>query len=169
MSELHNDATDNLLGSMIIGGHYMIPEVGLFFNHRLFRGNRSTKTNALDFAAFSSPNCPELATIGISVKVNWNLVRRPNSISPFSIQTNLSTSHVACLRIFPGIMPQMLRGVLKLPGLRGLILETFGSGNAPEDEELIEVLREGIASGVVVVSVTQCIFPNSIFHHPPTY
>ncbi|TGZ82878.1 asparaginase-domain-containing protein [Ascodesmis nigricans] len=156
MSELHNDATDNLLGSMIIGGHYMVPEVCLFFNHRLLRGNRSTKVNALDFAAFASPNCPDLATIGISVNVNWNQVRRPNSISPFSIQTNLSTSHVACLRIFPGIMPQMLRGVLKLPGLKGLILETFGSGNAPQDDELIEVLREGIESGIVVVSVTQC-------------
>lgn len=134
----------------------MVPEVCLFFNHRLFRGNRSTKSNATDFNAFSSPNFPALAKIGITVHVNWDQVRRPDSISPFSVQTDVSTSHVACLRIFPGIMPQMVRGVLKLPGLRGLILETFGSGNAPEDDELIEVLREGIAGGIVVVSVTQC-------------
>ena len=162
MTELHNDATDNLLGSLIIAGHYMIPEVCLFFNHRLYRGNRATKTNAHDFAAFSSPNHPPLAKVGISTAVNWAVVRRPSRISPFSIQTDLGTSQVACLRIFPGLMPEMVRGVLKLSGLRGLILETFGAGNAPEDAELIEVLREGIERGIVIVNVTQCV---SL--HPP--
>jgi len=156
MTELHNDATDNLLGSLIIAGHYMIPEVCLFFNHRLYRGNRATKINAHDFAAFSSPNHPPLAKVGISTMVNWTVVQRPARISPFSIQTDISTSHVACLRIFPGILPEMVRGVLRLPGLRGLILETFGAGNAPEDAELIEVLREGIERGIVIVNVTQC-------------
>lgn len=170
MTELHNDATDNLLGSLIIAGHYMIPEVCLFFNHRLFRGNRATKSNAHDFNAFSSPNHPALAKVGISTAVNWNYVRRPATISPFIIQTDVSTSHIACLKIFPGILPEMIKGVLKLPGLRGLVLETFGSGNAPEDARLIEVLREGIANGVVIVSVTQCKFLHSLlnerFNHP---
>lgn len=156
MSELHNDATDNLLGSLIIAGHYMIPEVCLFFNHKLFRGNRATKTNAHDFAAFSSPNHPALAKVGISTTVNWGFVRRPSRISPFSVQTDFETSHVACLRVFPGILPQMVRGVLQLPGLRGLILETFGAGNAPEDAELTDALRDGIERGIVVVNVTQC-------------
>jgi lysophospholipase len=156
MTELHNDATDNLLGSLIIAGHYMIPEVCLFFNYKLYRGNRVTKTNAHDFAAFSSPNHPPLAKVGISTAINWTVVQRPSRISPFSIQTDLKTSHVACLRIFPGLMPEMVRGVLKLSGLRGLILETFGAGNAPEDAELIEVLREGIERGIVIVNVTQC-------------
>lgn len=156
MTELHSDATDNLLGSLIIAGHYMIPEVCLFFNHKLFRGNRATKSNAHDFAAFTSPNHPPLAKVGISTSVNWPVVQRPSRISPFSIQIDLNTSHVACLRIFPGILPQMVRGVLQLPGLKGLILETFGSGNAPEDGELIDVLREGIQQGIVIVNVTQC-------------
>jgi lysophospholipase len=163
MSELHNDATDNLLGSLIIAGHYMIPEVCLFFNHKLFRGNRATKSNAHDFAAFSSPNHPPLAKVGISTTVNWNVVQRPSRISPFSIQTDLNTSHVACLRIFPGILPQMVRGVLQLPELRGLILETFGAGNAPEDAELIDVLREGIQRGIVIVNVTQCTLSYGAF------
>jgi len=156
MTELHSDATDNLLGSLIIAGHYMIPEVCLFFNHQLFRGNRATKTNAHDFKAFSSPNFPPLAKVGISTTVHWTLVNRPSRISPFSIQHDLETSHVACLRVFPGILPEMVKGVLNLKGLRGLILETFGAGNAPEDEELFAVLREGIARGIIVVSVTQC-------------
>ncbi|CCX34481.1 asparaginase-domain-containing protein [Pyronema domesticum] len=156
MTELHSDAEGNLLGSLIIAGHYMIPEVCLFFNHKLFRGNRATKVNAHDFAAFASPNHPPLAKVGISTAVNWSMVHRPSKISPFSIQTSLETSHVACLRIFPGLMPEMVRGILRLPGLRGLILETFGAGNAPEDTELIEVLREGITRGIVIVNVTQC-------------
>ncbi len=116
----------------------------------------ATKTNAHDFKAFSSPNFPPLAKVGISTTVHWTLVNRPSRISPFSIQHDLETSHVACLRIFPGILPEMVRGVLNLKGLRGLILETFGAGNAPEDEELFAVLREGIARGIIVVSVTQC-------------
>lgn len=74
----------------------------------------------------------------------------------FSIQTSLSTAHVACLRIFPGILPEMVRGVLKLKDLKGLVLETFGAGNAPEDGELIGVLEEGVKRGVVIVNVTQC-------------
>lgn len=115
-----------------------------------------TKTNAHDFKAFTSPNFPPLAKVGISTNVHWSLVNRPSLISPFSVQTQLETSHVACLRIFPGILPEMVRGVLNLKGLQGLILETFGAGNAPEDEELFAVLREGIERGIVVVSVTQC-------------
>lgn len=74
----------------------------------------------------------------------------------FSVQTSLSTAHVACLRIFPGILPEMVRGVLRLKDLRGLVLETFGAGNAPEDDELIGVLEEGVKRGVVIVNVTQC-------------
>lgn len=131
-----------------------------------FDGCRVTKTNAHDFKAFSSPNYPPLATVGISTTVNWSLVQRPSRISPFSVQTDLKTSHVACLRVFPGIMPEMVRGVLRLDGLQGLILETFGSGNAPEDAELLEVLREGIERGIVIVSVTQCKLSGPV---PPTY
>ncbi|KAH0610754.1 uncharacterized protein H6S33_011181 [Morchella sextelata] len=156
MSELQNDATDNLLGSLIIAGHYMIPEVCLFFNHKLFRGNRATKTNAHDFHAFTSPNFPPLARVGISANINWPLIERPSTMQPFSVQTSLSTAHVACLRIFPGILPEMVRGVLALKNLRGLVLETFGAGNAPEDGELIGVLKEGAQNGVVIVNVTQC-------------
>lgn len=74
----------------------------------------------------------------------------------FSIQTSLSTAHVACLRIFPGILPEMVRGVLRLKDLKGLVLETFGAGNAPEDDELIGVLEEGVQRGVVIVNITQC-------------
>ncbi|KAJ5104610.1 hypothetical protein NUU61_001957 [Penicillium alfredii] len=159
MLELQNDATDNLLGSLVVAGHFMIPEVCLYFNNRLFRGNRSTKVAASDFAAFDAPNCTPLAvTTSMRTNVNWDMVHRPTSLEHFSIRTNLDTTHVACLRIFPGIKPEMVDAVLKLDGLRGLILETFGAGNAPsgQDNAMINVLASAIQRGIVIVNVTQC-------------
>lgn len=160
MLALQNDATDNLLGSLVVAGHFMIPEVCLYFDNKLFRGNRSVKVAATDFAAFDSPNCSPLAvTTSMRTNVNWELVNRPRNIENFSIQTNLDTTHVACLRIFPGIKPQMVDAVLKLEGLRGLVLETFGAGNAPhgKDNAMTKVLAEAIYRGIVIVNVTQCM------------
>ncbi|KAF9885412.1 hypothetical protein FE257_012934 [Aspergillus nanangensis] len=160
MLELQNDATDNLLGSLVVAGHFMIPEVCLYFNNKLFRGNRSSKVAASDFAAFDSPNCPPLAvTTSMRTNVNWQLVYRPRSIQQFHIQTNLDTKHVACLRIFPGIQPEMVDAVLRLDGLRGLVLETFGAGNAPhgQDNAMTKVLADAIKRGIVIVNVTQCL------------
>jgi lysophospholipase len=156
---LQSDAVDNLLGSLIIAGTFMIPEVCLFFHHSLYRGNRCTKISASSFSAFASPNCEPLATISATgTHVNWSLIRRPTSIAKFSIQINLDTSHVACLRIFPGIKPEMLDSVLRVPSLRGLILETFGAGNAPsgEDGSMTAVISAAIARGIVIVNVSQC-------------
>lgn len=159
MLQLQNDATDNLLGSLVVAGHFMIPEVCLYFNNKLFRGNRSTKVAASDFAAFDAPNCPPLAvTTSMRTNVNWDMVHRPTTLEHFRIQTNLDTAHVACLRIFPGIKPEMVDAVLKLDGLRGLVLETFGAGNAPsgQDNAMINVLAAAIRRGIVIVNVTQC-------------
>ena len=161
MLELQNDATDNLLGSLIIAGHFMIPEVCLFFNYKLFRGNRVTKVSASDFAAFASPNFPSLADITSSkTNVHWELIHRPTHIKAFSIQTSRDIGHVACLRIFPGIRPEMIDAVLKVDGLRGLILETFGAGNAPggPDGALTKVFAQAIQRGIIIVNVTQCAF-----------
>ena len=160
MLELQNDATDNLLGSLIIAGHFMIPEVCLFFNHKLFRGNRTTKISASDFAAFASPNFPPLATISsLKTHVSWELIYRPTHIKPFSIQTSRAPSDVACLRIFPGIKPEMVDAILQLDGLKGLVLETFGSGNAPggQDGVLTKVFADAVKRGIVIVSITQCM------------
>lgn len=159
MLELQNDATDNLLGSLVVAGHFMIPEVCLYFNNRLFRGNRAVKVSASDFAAFDSPNCAPLAvTTSTRTNVNWELVQRPRGIEHFRLQTDLDTSHVACLRIFPGITPEMVDAVLRLGGLRGLVLETFGAGNAPhgQDNAMTRVLEEAIQRGIVIVNITQC-------------
>lgn len=170
MLELQNDATDNLLGSLIIGGHFMIPEVCLFFNYKLFRGCRSTKVSASDFAAFSSPNFPPLGTISsLRTHVSWEVIERPTHLEPFSIQTNSATGEVACLRIFPGIEPRMVEAMLQLDGLKGLVLETFGSGNAPggPDGALTKVFASAIERGIVIVNITQCMTGTvSIMYEP---
>jgi len=156
---LQSDAVDNLLGSLIIAGTFVIPEVCLFFHHTLFRGNRTTKVSASSFEAFASPNCDPLAKVtSLGVDVNWALVRRPTRIAEFQVTKYLDTAHVACLRIFPGIKPEMVDAVLRAPNLRGLILETFGMGNAPGgvDGSLTKVIKHAVERGIVIVNVSQC-------------
>ncbi|KAL9111568.1 MAG: hypothetical protein Q9227_004056 [Pyrenula ochraceoflavens] len=160
MSQRKNDAVENLLDALDIAGHFMIPEVCLCFGSYLYRGNRTTKVSATAFDAFSSPNLPPLAKItAMDVEVAWDLVHRPTSLEKFSIQTNLDTAHVACLRIFPGIKPAMVDAVLQTEGLRGLVLETYGAGNAPggPDHALTKVFQKWTERGVVIVNITQCL------------
>ncbi|OAQ63466.1 lysophospholipase [Pochonia chlamydosporia 170] len=157
---LQSDAVDNLLGSLIIAGTYVIPEVGLFFHHKLYRGNRTTKVSSAAFEAFASPNYEPLAKVnGLGITVNWPLVLRPTSIAEFQVQKHLDTTHVACVRVFPGIKPEMIDAVLHLPDLRGLILETFGMGNVPggSDGRLTHVIQSAVQRGVIVVNVSQCV------------
>jgi 60kDa lysophospholipase len=156
---LVSDAVDNLLGSLIIAGTFLIPEVCLFFHHTLFRGNRTTKVSASQFQAFDSPNCPPLAKVtSIGVDVNWPLVQRPTKIAQFRVTPYLDTAHVACVRIFPGIKPEMVDFVLRVPDLKGLILETFGMGNAPSgvDGSLTKAIGSAVERGIIVVNVSQC-------------
>lgn len=156
---LQSDAVDNLLGSLIIAGTFVIPEVCLFFSHTLFRGNRTTKVSASAFEAFDSPNCEPLAKVtSLGVDVKWSLVRRPTRIAEFQVTKYIDTAHVACLRIFPGIKPEMVDSVLRVPNLKGLILETFGMGNAPGgvDGSLTKVIKEAVERKIVIVNVSQC-------------
>ena len=156
---LQSDAVDNLLGSLIIAGTFVIPEVCLFFHHRLFRGNRTSKVSASSYAAFESPNCEPLARVnGLGIDINWPLVHRPRRIAEFRVTTDLDTAHVACLWIFPGIQPEMVDSVLRLPNLRGLVLASFGMGNTPGgiDGGLTRVIREAIERDTVIVNVSQC-------------
>ncbi|KAK0673997.1 putative L-asparaginase [Cercophora samala] len=156
---LQSDAVDNLLGSLIIAGTFTIPEVCLFFHHTLFRGNRTTKVSASSFEAFDSPNSDALAKVtSLGVDVNWGLVRRPTRIAKFNVTKTLDTTHVASLRIFPGIWPQLVDSVLRVPDLRGLVLETFGMGNAPGgvDGHLTKAIKQAVERGIVIVNVSQC-------------
>ncbi|GAA6034872.1 hypothetical protein JCM8097_009342 [Rhodosporidiobolus ruineniae] len=155
-SGVFTDAIDNVLGSLILAGHFVIPEVCLFFDNHLYRGNRAIKASTESFHAFSSPNLPPLATVGIDVDVDWSRVLRPGP-RPFRAHKSFS-SDVATLRIFPGITSQAVRAFLRPGGgLRGVVIESYGAGNAPRRAELLKAFKEASDQGIVIVNVTQCV------------
>ena len=131
-----------------------VPEVSLYFQNRLFRANRTTKQSAEELSAFVSNNYPPLAEVGVSIQYNRNHIRRPKREGAFGIDTALCED-VAIVKIFPGLNERVFRAMLS-SGARGVVLETYGAGNAPTKEWFIGALRETIESGISVVNVTQC-------------
>jgi lysophospholipase len=155
LSEFRNDAVDNLLNSLIIAGHFVIPEVGLCFDNKLFRGNRCSKVNALDFSAFDSPNLRALVNIGINIDVSWQDVWKPSEIDRF-VAHKVMQPNVASLRLFPGITESTVRAFFA-PHILGVVLETYGSGNAPTNRtDLLDIIKEACDNGIVVVNCSQC-------------
>ncbi|KAI0028517.1 asparaginase-domain-containing protein [Vararia minispora EC-137] len=155
LSQLRNDAVDNLLGALCIAGHYIIPECCLFFDHTLYRGNRVSKFSSHDLNAFSSPNFAPLVKVGIDIIVNWNDVFRQRSLRRFRIMKHVLTTTLATLRLFPGITAATVKSFLQ-PPIKGVVLETFGAGNAPQRTDLMNALREACDRGVVIVAISQC-------------
>ncbi|KAM0788513.1 hypothetical protein ACM66B_001643 [Microbotryomycetes sp. NB124-2] len=154
LSELFTDAIDNMLASLILAGHYAIPEVCVFFNNTLLRGNRSIKASSEELHAFSSPNLPPLASVGIGIDVRWSEVLRPG-LRAFRAHKKLS-SQVATLRIFPGITGEHIRAFFNAEDVRGVVLASYGAGNAPRKPELLQAFKEATDKGVVIVNVSQC-------------
>ncbi len=157
LCELRNDARENLITAMLIAANYPLPEVCLFFGNRLLRGNRSVKVNADGFDAFDSPKFPPLGIAGIGIDIRWDLVLpAPEQKMQVSVKA-FRESRVASLRLFPGISAEVVRNILA-PPINGLVLETYGVGNAPDnDSALLSVLTEADARGVVIVNCTQCL------------
>lgn len=154
LSQLRNDAIDNLLGALTIAGNYIIPECSLYFNHTLYRGNRVYKASTFDLNAFHSPNFPPLVNVGIDIVVNWNDVLRQTSLRRFKAHKEMNP-HVATLRLFPGMTGATARAFLAPPA-RGAVLETFGAGNSPQREDLMDALKQACDAGVVIVAISQC-------------
>jgi L-asparaginase len=159
IGDLRTDAKENLITAIQIASlrsknKAVISEVGLYFEYKLYRGNRTTKINAEHFNAFASPNYPELAESGVHLKINTPFLL-PKSTKKFKINTELD-DNVAIIKLFPGINESVLSALLNIPNLKGIILETYGSGNAPTDEWFISLLKNAIKSGLHIVNVTQC-------------
>lgn len=159
---LRTDGRENLISSIEIAaakdedGRAIVPEVCVFFENRLFRGNRTTKYNAEDFEAFRSANCPPLAEVGIHIKYNRQLIHYPPRWGrPLAIHTDLDT-RVVILKIFPGISREYVEAILGMGNLKAVVLETFGSGNSMSDPWLLDALAAFSASNGIVVNVTQC-------------
>jgi lysophospholipase len=154
LSEVRNDAQSNLLGALTIAGHLVIPEVTVYFNHQLLRGNRIRKVDASGLGAFKSGNLPPLARVGVHIDVAWHLVHAAPS-RPLKLRV-IKEQNVACLRLFPGITAAFLENFFQ-PPLRGAVLLTYGAGNIPDNRpDLLKVLEAAIQRGIVIVNCTQC-------------
>lgn len=154
LSEVRNDALDNVLTSLWLAANHDLNEVCIYFNQKLLRGNRSQKVSALRFDAFDSPNYPPLASIGINIELfKERLLAKPKK--PFSLQ-KIEPQFIANFRLFPGFATTILDYILQEP-LKGLILETYGAGNAQNNEpHFLESLEKATQRGVVIVNCTQC-------------
>lgn len=154
-----NDAQRNLVTAMMIaGGGYGITEVCLFFGTSLMRGNRVTKVHANHWEAFASPNYPNLATSGVELVVNKSLLRnKDSSLSNNDIGNMNKSPYISALRLFPGFSASVLKNILQ-PPLQGLVIEAYGTGNAPDnDPNFLKVIKDAIQSGIVIVICTQCL------------
>ena len=156
------DGKENLISAVEIAaardheGHARVPEVCIFFDSRLLRGNRSTKYSAEAFNAFASPNCPPLAEAGIQIRYNTELIRKPVYWdAQLRAQTHLDT-RVSILKVHPGMTPQVMRSVVSDPLTRACIIETYGSGNALSRDWFLDIVREASEMGKILLNVTQC-------------
>ena len=160
IGDLRTDAKENLITSIQIAGLQVngkpqITEVGLYFEYKLYRANRTTKVNAEHFQAFASPNYPPLVQSGVHLTVNLPALWKRPSGRKMILHKTLD-DQIALVKLFPGISNSMLEHIFSKEGLKGIVLETYGSGNAPTEEFFLDLLKKTIARGVVIVNVTQC-------------
>jgi len=154
-SQMRTDARDNLITSILLASQYDIPEVSLYFHNRLYRGNRTRKTDASGFHAFQSPNFPALVKVGSQISVNQEILLKDPS-KPLKIN-KISRPNVVVLSLFPGFTAKMLEAVFN-SGTQGLVLMTYGMGNAPcNDDQLLTLISDANDKGVIVVNCTQCL------------
>ncbi len=157
---LRTDGRENLITALEIAaaqenGRAIVPEVSLYFQNKLFRATRTTKHSSEQLNAFVSENYPALAEVGVNIHYNYPYIHQATEDSTLRISTSLDTA-VAVIKIFPGITRETFEGMLSLGSVRGIVLETYGSGNAPTSLWFIDALRRAMAEGKVVVNVTQC-------------
>ncbi len=158
---LRSDAKENLLTAIEIAaakdeeGNAIVPEVTIYFEDRLFRANRTTKRNAEHFSAFNSYNYPALAKAGVHITYQPHLVHYSDPNAPLILHTTFDRN-VAVLKLFPGIQQPVVRALLRTRGLKGVVLETFGAGNAPTDKWLYKELKAAVERGIIIVNKTQC-------------
>lgn len=158
LSALRSDGQINLLESLFIAAHYPINEVGLYFNNKLYRGNRCTKIHADGFNAFSSTNYPELLRAGIDIELIKGVIKdhqTQDNLLPLSINT-IQPQPIGVVSLYPGISHQVIANILAQP-VTALILQSYGVGNAPETPELLNQLSLASERGIIIVNRTQCI------------
>lgn len=162
IGEVRTDGEENLITALQIAaatdidGEPMVQEVAILFEDYLWRGNRSTKISADYFNAFKSNNYPYLAKIGLDIQFHKERLLRNHAHRPLKVQYNLDRN-VMFLTIFPGITETTLRHLLATPGIKGIVLKSFGAGNAPTDRWFVDAIHDAVKRGIVIVNVTQCV------------
>ncbi|MCC7333082.1 MAG: type I asparaginase [Flavobacteriales bacterium] len=156
---LRTDAKENLLSAIEIAttqleGKSAVPEVAIYFEYNLYRGNRATKTSAEEFKAFTSPNYPVLAEAGVNLKFNQSIVRNDGN-NKLKLNLNFD-NNIATLKMYPGLSCFIVEALLNAKNLKGVVLETFGAGNATTEKWLIDILNQAISKGIIVLNISQC-------------
>ncbi|MEX0314103.1 MAG: asparaginase [Allomuricauda sp.] len=173
IGDLRTDAKENLITSIQIAalqskGKPVIQEVGLYFEYKLYRANRTTKINAEHFEAFASLNHPPLVESGVHLNVHHSyLLKRPSKSKPLQVHKTLD-DNVMVLKLFPGLNHEVLKSVLNVVGLKALILETYGAGNAPMDAWFLEEIEKAVKKGLHIINVTQCSGGSVVMGHYET-
>jgi L-asparaginase len=157
---LRTDGRENFITAIEIAAASIddtpvVPEVCIYFENSLMRANRTTKYNAEHFNAFVSANMHPLADVGIYIKYNHNLILKPN-FKKLKAHKELNTQ-VAVLKLFPGITKEFVEAFLSIKGLKAIVMETFGSGNAPSETWFVEALQNAVNQGLIILNVTQCL------------
>jgi len=156
LSQLRSDGQVNVLNALFIAANYPISEVSLFFNNKLYRGNRCIKAYADGFNAFDSPNMPVLLEAGINIQlVAGTLAHSVDNVDPLQLSI-MTPQPVGVVHLYPGISSEVIENVIKQP-VKALILRSYGVGNAPQDKALLACLRKAKEQGIVVVNCSQCI------------
>jgi len=172
IGDLRTDAKENLITAIQIAairenGHSKISEVCLYFEYRLYRANRTTKVSAEQFEAFHSPNYPQLGESGVHLIFNDNALISRSKKKDLIISKNFD-ANIVILKIFPGISEQVVKCILEIPNLKGVILETYGAGNAPTVIWFKDLIKEAIDRKIHIVNVTQCISGSVMLGHYET-
>lgn len=157
---LRTDGKENLITSVEIAaaqkkGKSLVPEVCIYFDFRLYRGNRTVKRDSEQFSAFHSVNYPALAVAGVDIRFSSEYIYYPENKGILKVNTRFD-DNVVILKMFPGISQKVFNSILNIPGLKGVVLETFGSGNVPTSRWLINCIKRAIKKNIVILNVTQC-------------
>lgn len=160
ISAMRSDARENLMTALEIAiskanGKPVVPEVCIFFNHMLLRGNRAKKVQSVHFDAFESENYPPLAESGIVIDYNYASIR-PYEEGKKLKYLNRLDNNVMVLKLFPGITKNVVQHCLQMEGLKGIVLETYGSGNSPSEDWFIQSMEEAVDKGLLIFNVSQC-------------
>lgn len=173
IGDLRTDAKENLITTIEIAaakknGKPIISEVGLYFEYKLYRANRTTKINAEQFEAFTSMNYPPLAESGVHLNFNEHLLHSHKDIAEKLVVRKKLDTNIAILKLFPGITKNVVESILNIKGLKGVVLETYGAGNALTQEWFLNLLKISIRNGIQIVNVTQCVGGSVILGHYET-